>query len=80
MENSLKLTIVGAGSPYTPELLEQAKNYEDRLPIREIVLYDIDSHRLEIMEAFCRSKEMYLQNSILLIIKIRQEDLAYWMM
>lgn len=42
MENSLKLTIVGAGSPYTPELLEQAKNYEDRLPIREIVLYDID--------------------------------------
>lgn len=53
MENSLKLTIVGAGSPYTPELLEQAKNYEDRLPIREIVLYDIDSHRLEIMEAFC---------------------------
>lgn len=53
MENSLKLTIVGAGSPYTPELLKQAKNYEDRLPIHEIVLYDIDSRRLEIMEAFC---------------------------
>lgn len=52
--NGFKLTIIGAGSPYTPELLEEIKKYENKLPVREIMLYDIDEKRLEIMTAFCR--------------------------
>ena len=54
MDNKLKLTIVGAGSSYTPELLEELANYKERLPVKEIMLYDINNKRLEIMEGFCR--------------------------
>ena len=54
MDNRLKLTIVGAGSSYTPELLEELANYKERLPVKEVMLYDINNKRLEIMEGFCR--------------------------
>jgi 6-phospho-beta-glucosidase len=50
--NGLKLTIVGAGSSYTPELLEELAAYRETLPVREIMLYDIDERRLEIMHGF----------------------------
>lgn len=54
MDNKLKLAILGAGSSYTPELLEELANYKERIPVREIMLYDIDPKRLEIMEGFCK--------------------------
>lgn len=54
MGKDIKLTIVGAGSSYTPELLEELANYRDRLPVKEIMLYDIDEKRLDIMTGFCR--------------------------
>ncbi len=54
MGQDIKLTIVGAGSSYTPELLEELVHYRDRLPVKEVMLYDINEQRLEIMEGFCR--------------------------
>ncbi len=50
----MKLSIVGAGSSYTPELIEEMINRRDTLPVRELVLYDIDERRLETMAGFCR--------------------------
>lgn len=50
----MKFTIVGAGSSYTPELLDEMIVRRESLPIDELVLYDIDSHRLEVMEGFCK--------------------------
>ncbi len=50
----MKLTIVGAGSSYTPELIEEMIRRRDTLPVRELVLYDIDDRRLDIMTGFCR--------------------------
>lgn len=49
----MKFTIVGAGSSYTPELLEEMAVRRDTLPVREIVLYDINEQRLAIMQGFC---------------------------
>jgi 6-phospho-beta-glucosidase len=49
-----KLTIVGAGSSYTPELLEELSKRREQLKAKEIMLYDIDEKRLEIMEGFCK--------------------------
>ena len=49
----MKFTIVGAGSSYTPELLEEMALRREQLPVRELMLYDIDEKRLEIMEGFC---------------------------
>ena len=50
----MKFTIVGAGSSYTPELIEEMIVRRDTLPVEELVLYDIDEKRLEIMRGFCR--------------------------
>jgi len=50
----MKLTIVGAGSSYTPELIEEMILRRDTLPVKELVLYDINEKRLDIMTGFCR--------------------------
>ncbi|MGI5899163.1 MAG: 6-phospho-beta-glucosidase [Christensenellales bacterium] len=50
----LKITVVGAGSSYTPEIIEGLCSRKETIPIREISLYDINAQRLEIMAAFCR--------------------------
>ncbi|MBR3795290.1 MAG: 6-phospho-beta-glucosidase [Clostridia bacterium] len=50
----MKISIVGAGSSYTPELLEEMCNRRDSLPVKEIVLYDINKERLDIMTSFCQ--------------------------
>jgi 6-phospho-beta-glucosidase len=42
-----KITVVGGGSTYTPELVEGFVNRADRLPIDELVLLDTDADRLE---------------------------------
>jgi len=50
----MKFTVVGAGSSYTPELLDELAVRQEQLPVKEMVLYDIDEKRLEIMTGFCR--------------------------
>ncbi len=44
-----KITVVGGGSTYTPELVEGFVNRAHRLPIDELVLLDTDADRLEIV-------------------------------
>lgn len=50
----MKFTIVGAGSSYTPELLDEMSLRQEQLPVDEIFLYDIDEKRLDIMTGFCK--------------------------
>ncbi|WP_028043025.1 6-phospho-beta-glucosidase [Candidatus Stoquefichus massiliensis] len=52
MNKELKIVIVGAGSSYTPELIEGLSEHRDVLPVKEIVLVDIDEDRLKIMDGF----------------------------
>jgi 6-phospho-beta-glucosidase len=44
-----KITVVGGGSTYTPELVDGFVRRSDRLPIDELVLLDTDAERLEIV-------------------------------
>ncbi len=62
----MKFTIVGAGSSYTPELLDEMAMRKEQLPVKEIMLYDIDEKRLSIMEGFCKrfSKKLKLDVNI----------------
>lgn len=62
----MKFTIVGAGSSYTPELLDEMAMRKEELPVREVMLYDIDEKRLGIMKGFCRrfSKKLGLDVEI----------------
>lgn len=50
----MKFTILGAGSSYTPELLDEMIVRRESLPIDELVLYDINEERLSVMEGFCK--------------------------
>lgn len=47
--DGIKIAIIGAGSTYTPELIEGMIKRKDSLPLREIVLMDIDRHKLGIV-------------------------------
>ncbi|MDO4828429.1 MAG: 6-phospho-beta-glucosidase, partial [Clostridia bacterium] len=51
---SIKIAVVGAGSSYTPEIIEGLMQRKDTIPVREVALYDINERRLEIMANFCR--------------------------
>jgi 6-phospho-beta-glucosidase len=45
----LKIAVVGGGSTYTPELVEGLAAREARLPVDELVLFDLDPGRLEVV-------------------------------
>ncbi len=45
----LKIAVVGAGSTYTPELVEGLATRSDRLPVDELALFDIDAERLAVV-------------------------------
>jgi 6-phospho-beta-glucosidase len=47
----VKVAVVGGGSTYTPELVEGFVTRSDRLPVDELVLFDIDAERLAIVGA-----------------------------
>jgi 6-phospho-beta-glucosidase len=47
----VKVAVVGGGSTYTPELVEGFVTREDRLPVDELVLLDIDAERLGVVGA-----------------------------
>ncbi len=46
----MKLTVIGAGSTYTPELV----SHMTRLPVDELALHDVDLERLEIVGGLAR--------------------------
>jgi 6-phospho-beta-glucosidase len=45
----MKVAVVGGGSTYTPELVSGLAQERERLPVRELVLQDIDAERREVV-------------------------------
>ncbi|MFG2514499.1 6-phospho-beta-glucosidase [Streptomyces sp. NPDC048584] len=50
----MKLTVVGGGSTYTPELIDGIARLRDTLPVTELVLTDPATDRLELIGALSR--------------------------
>jgi 6-phospho-beta-glucosidase len=50
----LKVAVIGGGSTYTPELVDGFARRGDRLPIDELVLFDISAERLDIVGGLAR--------------------------
>ncbi|MFI6035365.1 6-phospho-beta-glucosidase [Streptomyces sp. NPDC051315] len=50
----MKLTVVGAGSTYTPELVDGFARLRDTLPVEELVLVDPAAGRLELVGGLAR--------------------------
>jgi 6-phospho-beta-glucosidase len=51
---SIKVAVIGGGSTYTPELIEGIARRDDRLPVDELVLMDINPERLELIAGLAR--------------------------
>jgi 6-phospho-beta-glucosidase len=51
---SIKIAVIGAGSSYTPEIIEEIQRRWERIPVKRITLMDINPERLGIMVGFCR--------------------------
>ena len=45
----MKLTVIGGGSTYTPELVDGFARLRDVLPLTELALVDPDAHRLDLV-------------------------------
>ena len=54
MKRPIKIVLIGAGSTYTPELIEGLINKRKDLELRELALMDIDSEKLEIVGSMAR--------------------------
>jgi 6-phospho-beta-glucosidase len=52
--SELKVTIIGAGSTYTPELMEGILLRASSLPVTKVVLMDIHNNKLKIVGDLCR--------------------------
>jgi len=50
----VKLCVVGAGSTYTPELVDGLVRMRDLLPVEQLAFVDTDERRLEILTAMTR--------------------------
>ena len=50
----MRLTVVGGGSTYTPELVDGFARMRDLLPVDELVLVDPDAQRLELVGGMSR--------------------------
>ncbi|MFC9644045.1 6-phospho-beta-glucosidase [Streptomyces mirabilis] len=50
----MKLTVVGGGSTYTPELIDGFARLRDTLPVEELVLVDPSADRLELVGGLAR--------------------------
>lgn len=50
----LKIAVIGAGSTYTPELVEGLIDRADHVPVRELALMDINRERLEVLGELAR--------------------------
>ncbi len=50
----VKVSVVGGGSTYTPELVEGFVARTDRVPVDELILLDIDQERLDVVGGLAR--------------------------
>lgn len=50
----MKICIIGAGSTYTPELIEGIINKRESLPVTELDFMDIDERKLNIVGSLCQ--------------------------
>lgn len=56
-----KITVIGGGSSYTPELIDGFIQHEDELKVGEIALFDIDEERLEIVGGMAQRQVRYAE-------------------
>jgi len=49
----MKITVIGGGSTYAPELIDGLIYNAEKIDLKEVVLMDIDAERLKVVGTFC---------------------------
>lgn len=70
----MKITVIGGGSTYTPELVNGFLEQTDRLPLTELWLMDIDPERLEIVGGFAQRMAAAKGNPFKVVLSTHQRD------
>jgi 6-phospho-beta-glucosidase len=52
----LKLTFIGAGGARTPLVIQSLLNRQDRVPLTQVCMMDVDAERLELMQMVCKPR------------------------
>lgn len=72
--DQLKIAVIGAGSSYTPEIIEEIHKRRERFPVTLITLMDIDPERLHVMLGFCRRFATHLGCNIQIEATTNQQE------
>lgn len=70
----LKISIIGAGSTYTPELIEGIINKRETLPLKELYLMDIDERKLNIVGGLCRRMMESEKMNVNVVLTMNREE------
>lgn len=70
----LKVTVIGGGSTYTPELLNGFIERQEVFPLDELWLMDIDAERLEIVGGFAKRMAKARDASFKVILSTDQKE------
>ena len=70
----MKITVIGGGSTYTPELVNGFLSRVDSLPIKELWLMDIDQERLNIVGGFAQRMVKAKGNPFKVVLSTNQRE------
>jgi 6-phospho-beta-glucosidase len=70
----MKLTVVGAGSTYTPELVDGLIRMRELLPVDELALVDTDPERLRVLAAMTRHMIAHRDHPARVVETVALED------
>jgi 6-phospho-beta-glucosidase len=70
----MKITVIGGGSTYTPELVNGFLARVDRLPLTELWLMDIDAERLNIVGGFAQRMVAAKGNPFKVVLSTNQRE------
>jgi 6-phospho-beta-glucosidase len=70
----MKITVIGGGSTYTPELVNGFLSRVDRLPLKELWLMDIDAERLNIVGGFAQRMVAAKGNPFKVVLSTNQRE------
>lgn len=70
----MKITVIGGGSTYTPELVNGFLARRDRLPLTELWLMDIDPERLHVVGGFARRMAAAKGNPFKIVLSTDQRE------
>ncbi|WP_028862150.1 6-phospho-beta-glucosidase [Psychromonas aquimarina] len=70
MKNGLKIAVIGAGSSYTPELIEGLLKRKDELPIKQLWLVDIEEGKEKVNIIAALARRMIKKESLDIQVKV----------